>query len=308
MKKIGITGAGGYVGAMLCQKLKEDYELVLIDDLSNSQITEINDIKIKKQDVYDFDGLKELLDVDLVVHLAALSGVLECDENPTLAYKTNVIGTLNICEVCRERKIPLIFSSSVGVIGDPKQLPIKEDHPLNPLNLYGFTKKIAQENIISYSKDFPAYILIKTNIYGSYSVDGKKISKNSVINIFLDNAKERKPLMINKPGTQARDFIYISDVIEAYLLAIKKIEKEKNGTKLFCIGSGKSTSIVDVAEMIKGVALEKAFEVQVQMRENPRKRETLIEEFYVDISKAKEYLNFKPQHRLERDLREMFAD
>jgi len=214
--KVGVTGAGGYVGAGLCGRLMDKgHEVVMLDNFYNAQVKNIHGNKVIWADIMDRNEMETILkDCDVVIHLAAISGVANCDAMPDKAYEVNIAGTSNITWVCRKYNIDLIFPSSMAVVGNPVELPIKSTHPRNPLNIYGLTKWTGEEIIKTLSKGkFNALVFMKTNIYGEYELDGKKITKRTVINIFVNKALKGEPLTVHKPGTQTRDFIHVLDVM-----------------------------------------------------------------------------------------------
>ena len=298
--KIGVTGAGGYVGAGLCRKLiEEGYELVMLDNFYNAQIKRIAGEKILWADIRDRNDMEKLLkDCDVIIHLAAISGVAECDLIPDKAYEINVIGTANICWICKKFGIDLIFPSSMAVIGNPAEIPIKASHPRNPLNLYGFTKWVCEELIRTFShRNFNALVFLKSNIYGEYEVDGVRISKNTVINIFVNKAKRGEKLTVHKPGTQTRDFIHVLDVIDAYVKAVKKLPEDCN---MITIGSGECLSVLDIAKLV-----QKYTGCEIEMIENPRKSETLAENFEIDTMEAKKLIGFEAKHKVENEIKRL---
>ncbi len=297
--KVAVTGAGGYVGAGLSAKLIEnDYEVVMLDNFFNSQVKSVRGQEIIWGDVCNRHELEDLLKgCDAVIHLAAISGVVDCDRYPDKAYEVNVIGTANVAWICRKYGIDMIFPSSMAVIGNPVKLPIKSDHPRNPLNIYGFTKMAGEEIIKAFSKDsFNALVFVKSNLYGEYTVDGKKISKRTVINIFVDKAKRGENLTIHKPGTQARDFIHVLDVIDAYVLAV---EKMPSGFNITTLASGECLSVLDIANLVKDHSPNP---VGIELVENPRKAEARVSNFEIDTEEAKALINFKAKRKVKDEI------
>ncbi len=304
--KILITGAGGYIGSRVCYELMKDHEIIPIDNFYSSQIESINGNKILNIDIRDRKAMEKLMPFECVVHLAAISGVQDCEKNPDLAYEVNVLGTLNIAYLSRKYKIPLIFASSMAIFGDLQYFPVDEKHPRNPINFYGFTKYLGMENIKLLSKNnFPAYIFIMSNVYGNHILNGKKITKNTVINKFIESVKKNREMTVYKPGTQARNFIHVKDVALAYKLAVSKIFSEK-GYKEFCMAGNESFSVLRISEMIKKYAKKYGYNSKIKFIENPRK-ETLVKDFSVDISRIKE-IGFEPDYGIEKGIEEMFKE
>ncbi|WP_290900004.1 NAD(P)-dependent oxidoreductase [Ferroglobus sp.] len=303
--KVGITGAGGYVGAGLSAKLMEKgYEVVMLDNFFNAQVRSVHGQEIIWVDILDRNDLEDhLKDCDIVVHLAAISGVVDCEKYPDKAYEVNVIGTANTAWICRKYGIDMIFASSMAVIGDPKQIPIKSNHPREPLNVYGFTKAVGEEIVRTFSNNsFNALIFVKSNLYGVYELDGEKISKRTVINIFVDRAKKGENLTVHKPGTQSRDFIHILDVIDAYVLAI---ERMPDGFNIVTLGSGESLSVLDIANLVKKISPNP---IDIKLVDNPRSRETHVENFIVDTSEAEKLIGFKAKRKVEDEIKSLLKE
>jgi len=297
--KIGVTGAGGYIGAGLCRRLiDKGFDVVMVDNFFNSQVREIGGKKILWADVRDRQEMENIFrDCDVIVHLAAISGVPDCEAMPDKAYDVNVVGTSNIAWVCRKHKIDLIFPSSMAVIGNPVEIPVRSTHPRNPLNNYGFTKWVGEIVIETFARNhFNALIFMKTNVYGEYEVDGNKISKTTVINIFVNKAKKGEPLTVHKPGTQTRDFIHVLDVVEAY---VKAIESFPQGYHIVPIAGGECLSVLDIAKLVQQISSNNP---EILMMENPRKKETHTKNFEVDTREAKQLLGFEAKRRVEEEV------
>jgi len=304
--KVLVTGAGGYIGSRVCYEFIKDHEIIPIDNFYSSQISEINGNKILNVDIRDREALEKLLPFDCIIHLAAISGIPECANDPELAYEINVLGTLNIAYLSRKYKIPLIFASSMAIFGDLKYFPIDENHPKNPMNFYGFTKYLGTENIKLFSKNsFSTYIFIMSNVYGTHTLNGKKITKNTVINKFINSVKENKDMTIYKPGTQARNFIHVKDVASAYRLAVSKISNEKNCQE-FCLAGNESASVLEISDMIKKYAEKHGYNPRIKFLDNPR-NETLVKDFSVDISRIKE-IGFEPKYKIREVIKEMLEE
>lgn len=300
--KIAITGAAGYIGSRVMKEaIKNNMKVIGIDNFSNGQINEINDNKIKNIDIENLEKLEnEIKNCDAVLHLAAISGVQDCEENKNKAYKTNIVGTENISFLCYKYNIPLLFVSSMATLGNPTDFPITENHPKNPVNFYGLTKLAGMKNVETFSKNnFPSYTFILGNVYGNHKIDNKKITKQTVVNIFINQAKKGKPLTVFKPGTQARDFVHVKDVARIFIEATKKLIKDKKQNQKFNLASNKSYSVLDIANMIKKYNSK---ETKIQIQENPR-NETLVQNFNVDISKLKDELDLGPKINLKEKIK-----
>jgi len=305
MKTVGITGAAGYIGSRVCSELKHSYTIIPIDNFHKGTIRYIDDIRIVKADIRDKKSMERLLDVDCIAHLAAIPGVEPCNKDKELVYDVNVNGTQIIAEICQEHAIPLIFASSFGVIGDPQYFPIDENHPTAPMHWYGETKFRGEEIISHLSEShFPSWVLRKSNVYGTHSINDEPISKPTVINRFVDAVITGTPLVIYEPGTQARNFLHVKDAAQAYQLAVSHILKAPATPEIFCIASAESVSIKEVADSVISVAEEFDFSPSVRIQKNPRV-ETLVEDFSISIQKAHTQLGFSPRYTIEKAVREM---
>lgn len=231
MKKIAITGASGFLGTELVKKLKKDKNLVL-------KIPDPSDMEF----LFDLNKLKSFVEgCDIVYHLAGIK-----DSNDSNLFKVNVNGTKNLLEAVRlaSPKSHFIFSSSFAVYKIPEiSEVVDEKFPLNPRNKYGSTKLLAEEVIKSYSDLYKikSTILRISNIYG-------------VIYDFIHKIKNGEKIKIEGDGNQTRDFVFITDVVKAFVLADKS--KQKFG--IYNISSGEETSIKDMVSLIEKIINKKA--------------------------------------------------
>lgn len=313
-----MTGAAGYLGSCVADRiLAAGHDAVLVDDFSEPQIERVQGEPIQDVDVRDRGALRDLLDgVDAVLHLAAVTGVPECDDQPELAFDVNVGGTETVAWLCRERELPLIFPCSMAMIGDPVEFPITAAHPRNPLNLYGLTKAMSEKDVHALAEDrFPAHIYMKSNLYGHHEVDGEVVGKRTVINVFVERALDRQSITVHEPGTQARDFIHVEDVGRAYEHSLEHLVVENGATGggegsheavTFPLASGDCRSIIEIAEVVQGIVEEeRGYSVPIERVENPRGEETAGEDFTVDTSVARDLIGFEPMHSVEQTIREM---
>lgn len=312
MKKIGITGILGYIGSKLAVDLtKNGYEVIGVDNGFDPKVSKISGVRVDDIDVRDYENLsKTLKDVDCILHLAALTGVEVCDRMKDEALSVNTLGSFNATRICAERGISIIYPSTVAMFGEVKKFPIKENARRDPLNFYGKTKVISENLIRDMSENlgsFPSYIFIKTNLYGYHFVDGKMVNKTVLVNKFVDNALDNKPLTLYKPGTQARDYVHMEDVSKAYLFAVKRILRKRKGSVTMNIASGKSHTLLDIANIVKNIAGEQNYNVEIKMLENPR-TEITQDKFIVDTSKAQKEIGFRVDNSLEENIRRMFEE
>jgi len=313
---IAITGAAGYIGSRVLVELEAqhpDWEITAIDNFYLGDVRSVGDTEVEHVDIRNRDRLEETLDgADVVMHLAAISGVDDCEEKQDLAYEANVQGTNNVAWFCRKTGAALIFPFSMAVLGDPEEFPITVDHPRGPMNWYGRTKLLSERAIEAFAEGaFPAHQFMISNLYGGHEIDGRQISKGTVINFFLSRATAGETLTVYEPGTQCRNFVHVKDVARAYLRSaerlIDQLDAGETGVEKYEIASDEDPGVEAVAELVQSVAAEHGYEVDVELVENPRAgEETLVSEFPVDTTAAHEQLGWERQYDVESVVREHF--
>ncbi|WP_336326789.1 NAD-dependent epimerase/dehydratase family protein [Halovenus sp. HT40] len=312
---VAVTGAAGYIGSRVVHKIQQEHpewEIIALDNFYLGTIREIGDVTVQHVDIRNRERLEQTLDgADIVMHLAAISGVDDCEQQPDLAYEVNVQGTENVAWFCRKTGAALAFPFSMAVLGDPAEFPITVDLPRDPMNWYGRTKLLSEQSIRTYAEDsFPAHLFLISNLYGEHTVEGQRVTKGTVINFFIDRVFSDEPLTVYEPGTQSRNYIHVKDVADAYIRSAEQLIKQRNqgetGARAYEIASEEDPSVQTVAELVQTIASEEAsIDTDVSLVENPRSGETLVDQFTVDTSRTRSELGWEPAHTVEETIREL---
>lgn len=312
---ITVTGAAGYIGSRVVDRLQAahpDWSITAIDNFYRGTVREIGDVTVEHVDIRDQNRLEEALaGADIVMHLAALSGVDDCETNADLTHEVNVNATNTIAWFCRQHGAGLIFPASMAIIGDPETFPITTDQPRDPLNWYGRSKVLGEQAIETLAEDaFPAHLYLKSNLYGEHQAGGQTVSKGTVINFFVSRAVAGEPLTVYEPGTQSRNFVHVKDVARAYVRSAERLrtqlEEEDTGVDKYAIATDEDPSVRETAELVARIADDELGErPDVTLVENPRAGETLVDEFGVDTTRTHDELGWDPEYTVEDSVRQL---
>lgn len=294
--KVLVTGGAGFIGSNLVNELlRTNNEVAVLDDFSSGYITNLNTnsaLTIIEGDVRNKSIVEKAMQgVDVVFHLAASVGNKRSIDFPISDAEINVIGTINVLETARKfgvRKI--VASSSAGIFGELKTIPIKEDHPIEPDTPYGCTKLCEEKLCLSYSKlyDIEAVCLRYFNVYGP---NQRFDSYGNVIPIFVFQMLRNEQLTIFGDGEQTRDFVHVYDVVQANIKAAESV----GVSGAFNIASGKSITINNLIKLIS--INNKSIKV-----ENGPVRPGDVRDSLADISKAIRELNYNPTIDIEKGI------
>jgi len=294
-----VTGGAGFIGRHLVAKLLHDqHEITIFDNFSSSSKNDIthlleDGVSLVTGDILDYDLLlKSISNHNFVIHLAAQTSVSESIANPKTTTDIIVDGTVNVLKSCVKTNVKnLIFSSSAAVYGNSPNTLISENSQLNPLSSYGVSKLVAEYNLQVFSKlfDLNCISLRLFNVYGS-----GQSSEAGVIKKFLKNISDETPLEIFGDGAQTRDFVHISDVIQAFYCAIKNIEAKRG--EIYNIGSGTATSINELASLLISSKKKEPHVIHKPALEGE------IKDSKADISLAKNDIGYSPQMSLSDGL------
>jgi UDP-glucose 4-epimerase len=301
-KKVIVTGGAGFIGANLAKELAADNSVTIIDNLSTGKKGNIADlpqgkIEFVEGSIGDISLLKRLFrNVDFVFHQAAISSVHISIENPLATNEANITGTLNVLLAARDSDVKkVIYASSAAVYGDTPTLPQREEMMLNPQSPYAVTKLVGEY----YCQVFQAVYGLPTISLRYFNIYGPKQDPNSeysaVIPRFIKRFSEGKTPIIFGDGEQTRDFVFVSDVVRANILAA-----ESDATGIFNIGQGQSTTINEIAELITRIMNKDPGVIYEEARVGD------IRHSLADISKAGLF-GYQPQYNLEQGLRETIS-
>ena len=317
MKKILVTGAGGFIGSNLVRALLHDknYQLILTDkgdsrydfsalcDSPNKPLTLYNLDIMNRESVFEiFKNQK----IDTCVHLAAVVNVEDSIKYPDKTMDVNVKGTINVLDACAHNHIEnFVFASSAAVYGHPTKLPISEGHQLAPISPYGISKLLAEKQISSYVDSKKIRNAISLRIFNAYG-EGQ-FGNVSVITKFAKRLSSGLAPIIYGNGKQKRDFISINDVVSAMMLSIRAMENQKDtflsaSSLIFNIGTGVPTTIQDLCDQMIKLS---GFELRPIYKEG--NDEADIKASCADITRAKNMLNFFPKTNLSTDLEKIIS-
>jgi len=312
-----VTGAAGYIGSRVVALLQDehpDWDVTALDNFYLGDVRQVGEVTVEHVDIRHRDELRDALSgADVVLHLAAVSGVDDCEDNPDLAYEVNVQGTNNVAWFCRRTGAGLAFPFSMAVLGDPSEFPITVEHPRDPMNWYGRTKLLGERAIDGFADSgFPAALFMISNLYGEHSVNDRRVSKNTVINFFVRRALAGETLTVYEPGTQSRNFVHVDDVARAYVRGAEhlceRLETDDTGAERYEIASDQDPSVERIAGIVRDAAADVAgVDPPVELVENPRAgEETLVGEFAVDTTRARDHLGWAPERTVESSVRGLF--
>lgn len=301
--RILITGGAGFLGSALANRLaREGHAVLVLDDLSAGDPQRLDPrVVFTRGDVRDIPRLWTLLQgVDLVYHLAARVSVPESILYPRIYQDVNVGGTVALLEAMRDAGVKrLVLASSGAVYGDQPVQPVHEGLLPCPRSTYAVTKLAAEHFALTLGRlwGFEVVVLRIFNAYGP----GQPLpaAHAPVTSCFLKQALDGGTLVIFGDGTQTRDFVYVEDVVEALVAAGRRTGL---GGEIINVGSGRETSINELAEIIMRVVGRR-----VQVIHSPA-QDGGVARLCADLRKAEQLLGYRPRVSLEEGLRRMLRE
>jgi len=286
--KILLTGGFGFIGKKFIEKYGSNYEIIVFaknkcgSDLTNA-ITKFEHGSVKKKEITNSIINNK---PDIVIHLAALTGIKKCQENPEESFQVNVNGTINVIKGCIASNAKLIFISSREVYGTTKDFESKEEDVLKPINVYGVSKMIA-ETKVKYANKINAVdytILRLTNVYGPGGQDG--------VHAIIKDAVNLQKIKVNG-GDQLLNFVYVDDVVDVIHRAIKD---KRASCQIFNVGSTDTLKLREFSELVSKLVKT---EVKMSFEKKP---ETESSYFRPSIEKLRKVLGFSPNFSIEMGL------
>ncbi len=280
MSKVLVTGSAGFLGKNLVNFLKEKgFEIREFDKKTGQDLLSAKDLE------------KALVKVDFICHLAAVGDVYYAAENPAEAAISGVAGTVNLVKLSQKYQIKkIVYASTWEVYGQPSYQPIDENHPTNPDHPYSIAKLAGELMIRSKLFSVPWVILRLGTAYGLH------MRQNAVIPVFINLAKNGKPIKIFGTGAQTRAFIHAEDIANAFYLALTaKVENQ-----IFNITSNELISILDLARLVT-----KHFPTKI---ESAPARAADVSPAKVTPQKAERILGWKPEIKFKDGFEKLIKD
>lgn len=333
MSKVLVTGGTGYIGShTVVELINEGFEVVIVDNLSNSNVDVLDGIEkitgvrpaFENIDCVDYVAMDKMFDkygdIESIIHFAASKAVGESVEKPLLYYRNNLVSLINLLQLMPIHKIRnFVFSSSCTVYGQPDILPVTEDAPIKPaLSPYGNTKQIGEEiirdTIYANPNNYQSIILRYFNPIGAHASAEIGELPNGVPNNLLPFVTQtaiglRKQLQVfgedydTPDGSCIRDYIHVVDLAKAHVVAVKRMLQGKSLDKVetFNLGTGHGLSVLEIIKTFEEVNNVKVPYKIVNRREGD------IEKVWADPTIANEVLGWKATETVEETLRSAWA-
>ncbi|MDQ0428903.1 UDP-glucose 4-epimerase [Planomicrobium stackebrandtii] len=319
-----VTGGAGFIGSHATVELLEnDYEVVVVDNLSNSQLASIERIKemtgkefvFHQVDLLDYQALDDVFsqyDISAVMHFAGYKAVGQSVQMPLSYYNNNISGTLTLCEIMLKHKVEkLVFSSSATVYGQPERVPIEESFSLSATNPYGRTKLMIEEILRDLAVSNPSFRIailryfnpIGAHPSGKLGEDPRGVPNNLIPFITQVAIGKRQELQVfggdydTSDGTGVRDYIHVVDLVKGHIKALEYLDNHE-GIETFNLGTGTGYSVLEILRSFNEVTGKK-----IPYRITDR-RPGDIGVCYANPEKAKKLLGWQA----EKSLKEMCRD
>jgi UDP-glucose 4-epimerase len=300
-RRVLVTGGAGFIGSHLVDKLVElNWRVTVLDNLSFGYEEQVNKrADFVRLDVCDYSSLRNVTsdtNPRLIFHLAANATTKESAmgwQNPVADYQVNAMGTLNILRAVVDLGIDchVIYASSAAIYGEPEYTPIDESHPTNPISPYGISKLAGEKYCLAYFREQR----VKTTILRIFNTYGPRQPRYIMFDLVKKLSDDANKLEVLGTGKQVRDYCYVSDTVNAFILAA---ENSAWG-KIYNVAGGNPISISEVVRLIVAT-LGLGTKTEIHYTGESWKGD--IFKLSADISKIKRELGFEPQVSLEEGL------
>ncbi|HJW88903.1 MAG TPA: SDR family oxidoreductase [Dehalococcoidia bacterium] len=296
-----VTGGAGFIGSHLAERLlAEGHQVAVLDNLAAGRLKNLSHLgdrkglSVHRADVQDLDSIRPLFEgVDWVFHLAALADIVPSIVSPLAYHRANVGGTASVLEASRGAKVRrFIYAASSSCYGLPKIFPTPETAEIQPQYPYALTKYIGEQYVLHWGRVYglPVLSLRLFNVYGPRSRTSG--AYGAVFGVFLAQKLHGEPFTVVGDGTQSRDFTFVSDVVEAMVMAARSDLRQE----VLNVGSGQTSSVNRLVELLGGQV------VHVPKRPGEPDRT------HADISKIQRLLGWQPRVSFENGVRAMLEN
>ena len=292
--KIIVTGGSGFLGRHLCRALhKAGHSIKNIDLVENSEFpTTVADVRDQER------MLKEIKDAELVFHLASLIEAGESVKEPFKFVDYNINGTLSVLEAMRVNGIKkFAFSSSAAIYGEPIGVPIKEDDRTIPINPYGMTKLAMEGLLASYVSSF-GFTGVALRYFNLYGPEEHHQPETHAIPRFIDQISNEKEVTVWGDGKHLRDYVYITDIVQAHLMAIELMSQQPNKYHYMNLSTQQPKSVIEVIGLLENLIGKQA--KITHFPDRPGDPRVLT----ADASKAKQVLGWEAKVTIEEGLKQ----
>ena len=302
-QKVVVTGGAGFIGSNLCRTLLEQgAKVTVFDNLYSGKIEFIEDLMNKglnfvQEDIRDTAALeKATKNCKVIVHLAAQTSVPFSMENPKDDCEINVVGTVNVLEAARKAGARMVFASSCAVYGNPEKRPTPETYPTHPIAFYGLTKLLG-ENYCRFYQEIYGLEVVMFRIFNVYGPN----CHGAIYDFLRKLKKTPEKLEVLGTGKQSRDFVYVSDMVDAL---IKGATTPEAAGQVFNIGTGKTTSVTELAKMIVDILGLKNVNIYFK---GGQAWAGDMDITLADNSKAVNLLQWRPQEKVRDGLKKLIS-
>lgn len=256
MSKYLVTGGVGFIGSHIVEELlNRGDEAIVIDDLSSGNRDNIPaSVKFIEGDICDKTKLSKAMEgVDGIFHMAAIASVQKSIGEWLETHRTNLTGTIQIFDLAKKQKIPVVFASSAAIYGDNQNLPLDENEKAHPLSAYGADKYGCELHgfVASHVHKVPNVGCRFFNVYGPRQDPSSPYS--GVISIFASQIGANQPITVFGDGKQTRDFIHVKDVVRALFASMEKLRDGSISHDVFNVCTGRSTDLMQLAKVLMDI-------------------------------------------------------